>query len=147
MPLQPRKGCVDTGLGASVQSVQLELRADEACRRERECPLGIGLVLSRTSNVLGVGSSSGTAAVDVVGDIVDLLTVLIAHNRSFCRPSIGTKHYSILTTQSWVIVGHEIDANTLKQTPTIVVPVFLNLGSLVPLSEADNMALLQQEEP
>ncbi len=49
---------------------------------------------------LGVRRSSRTAAPDVVGDVVDLLAVLVRDDRAFCSTRIRTEHDPVLVNQS-----------------------------------------------
>lgn len=76
--LQHSHRCYDARFATGMQFVQLHVARDQR------------------SDEFGIGRRPGTAASDVVGDVMDLFTVLIRHDRTFSGPCIGTQHDAIL---------------------------------------------------
>lgn len=80
--LQHRHGRSQTDFSPTVKAVELQLGADQV-RGE-----------------LRISSGSGSTAVNIRGNEVDLFTVLISHNGTFRSPSIGTQNNAILFQHS-----------------------------------------------
>jgi hypothetical protein len=49
-----------------------------------------------TSNVIAIGSCTGSTAENVGGQVVDLLTVLVSNNGATSGSGIGSKYHAIL---------------------------------------------------
>ena len=102
-----------------------------------------------TCDVLSVCCRPSTTAVDVGRNVVNLLTVLVRHCGIRRRAGVCSQDDSILCENRQFIKGlnkmdtaptdHsqtiiEILISTLNTSPAIVVPVFVNLGGLMPLA-------------
>ena len=102
MAFKAGKCSVDTRLTTSIQTKQLQLRCDQTCTMVVMVMVMVMMVMVMvggvrpTRDILCVCSSSGTATVDIVGDIMNLFTVLITDDWSLCSTSIGTKNHTIL---------------------------------------------------
>ena len=74
--------CNDAWLTTGVEFVKLHVGRDEL------------------SDEFGVCSCTGTAATNVVGDVVDLFTVLVGYDRTFCSTSVCSENYAIFEDAS-----------------------------------------------
>ena len=75
--LQHPVGGGDSGLSSGVEGMKFDLAGDELRRHFR------------------VGGCSGTATVDIWGDVMDLRTVLVRHNVPVCRASISPQNKGV----------------------------------------------------
>ena len=120
-----------------------------ACRHHNRAQVGAGRDEQHTCDILSVCCRPSTTAVDVGRNVVNLLTVLVRHCGIRRRAGVCSQYDSILCENRQLIKGlnkmdtaptdHsqtiiEILISTLNTSPAIVVPVFVNLGGLLPLA-------------
>ena len=95
------EGGGDVALITEQHALEHGTRGDDAALRSAHVhPEELELARYELGGLLGVGGGAGAAAVDVGGEVVDLLAVLVGHLRAAGGPGVGAKDDAVLVDEA-----------------------------------------------